>query len=300
LAPALTNSREPREAPSPIALSGLAGKVEDFGGVAKLMKIAITGKGGVGKTTLTGLLAYTFAERGFQVLAIDADPSPCLGAALGFPPEMKEHLTPIAEMEALIYERTGAQPGTYGGYFKLNPRVDDLPDRFSALHRGIRLLELGAVEMGGAGCICPESAILRALVTHILLRRDEVVLLDMYAGVEHLGRATADSVEAMVIVVEPTARSLATAEQIKELAEDLKLPNLFLVGNRVIGEADEAFVRSNSPGLPVVGFLPEDARVRQADRQGQAVYDLAPELAQKAAEIIDTVQGRVQSGQPSG
>jgi CO dehydrogenase maturation factor len=117
-------------------------------------------------------------------------------------------------MDELIYERTGAEPGTTGGYFKLNPRVDDIPDRFSAVYRGIRLLELGAVELGGAGCICPESAMLRSLITHILLRRDEMVLLDMYAGVEHLGRATADAVDAMLIVVEPTARSLATAAQI--------------------------------------------------------------------------------------
>ena len=152
------------------------------------MKIAVTGKGGVGKTTLTSLLAYTLADQNYQVLAIDADPSPCLGAALGFPEELLVDLTPIARMDELIYERTGAKPGTTGGYFKLNPRVDDLPDRFSAVHRGIRMLELGSVKLGGAGCICPESAMLRSLVTHILLRRDEVVLLDMYAGVEHLGR----------------------------------------------------------------------------------------------------------------
>jgi CO dehydrogenase maturation factor len=254
------------------------------------MKIAISGKGGVGKTTLTSLLAYTYADQGYHVLAIDADPSPCLGAALGFPPEVREQLNPIAEMEELIYARTGAQPGTYGGYFKLNPRVDDLPDRFSAVHRDIHLLELGAVEMGGSGCICPESAILRALVTHILLRRDEAVLLDMYAGVEHLGRATADAVDAMLIVVEPTARSLGTAGQIKDLAKDIKLPRLYLVGNRVLDGADEEFIRANAPGLPVIGFLPEDPRVRKADRQGAALFDLAPDLAARAGEIIKRVE----------
>ncbi|MEW6567850.1 MAG: carbon monoxide dehydrogenase accessory protein CooC [Chloroflexota bacterium] len=254
------------------------------------MKIAVTGKGGVGKTTLTSLLAYSFADLGYRVMAIDADPSPCLGAALGFPPQLLRGLTPIAEMGDLIHERTGAQPGTVGAYFKLNPHVEDLPDRFSAVHRGIRLLELGAVKMGGAGCICPESAVLRTLVTHILLRRDELVLLDMYAGVEHLGRATADAVDAMLIVVEPTARSLATAAQIKALAEDLKLTRLHLVGSKVSGEADRAFILEHAPDLPVLGFLPADPRVQQADRKGTALFDMAPELASAAREIAQALQ----------
>jgi len=255
------------------------------------MKIAITGKGGVGKTTLTSLLAYTYTDMGFHVLAIDADPSPCLGASLGFPEELLNQLTPIARLDELIYERTGAQPGATGGFFKLNPRVDDLPARFSALHRGVRLLELGAVELGGSGCICPESALLRALTTHILLRRDEVVLMDMYAGVEHLGRATADAVDAMLIVVEPTARSLATAAQIKSLAEDLKLSRLYLVGSKVRDQDDRSFIEERSPSLPVVGHLPDDPRGRQADRQGVAAFDLAPELTQAAresAQALDT------------
>jgi CO dehydrogenase maturation factor len=253
------------------------------------VKLAITGKGGVGKTTLTSLLAFAYADRGFHVLAIDADPSPCLGAALGFPPDLLAGLRPISEMEALIYERTGAQPGSIGGYFKLNPRVDDLPDRFSAVHRGIRLLELGAVEMGGSGCICPESAVLRTLVTHILLRRNELVLLDMYAGVEHLGRATADAVDAMLVVVEPTARSLGTAAQIKALAGDLKLARLYLVGSKVQNKDDERFIAERSPGLPVIGFLPDDPHVREADRSGASAYDVAPKLAQAARRIIDAL-----------
>lgn len=254
------------------------------------MKIAVTGKGGVGKTTLTSLLAYTYADQNYQVLAIDADPSPCLGAALGFPEELLVELTPIARMDELIYERTGAKPGTTGGYFKLNPRVDDLPDRFSAVHRGIKMLELGSVKLGGAGCICPESAMLRSLVTHILLRRDEVVLLDMYAGVEHLGRATADAVDAMLVVVEPTARSLGTAKQIMDLANDLKMKHLFLVGSKIQGEEDLQFIRNNSPGLDVLGSLADDPRVRQADREGLSAYDLSPELAASAKEIIEKLE----------
>ena len=254
------------------------------------MKIAVTGKGGVGKTTLSSLLAYSYADLGFRVLAIDADPSPCLGAALGFPGEMLAELTPIARMDELIYERTGAQPGTTGGFFKLNPQVDDLPDRFSLLHEGIRLLELGSVELGGAGCICPESALLKSLITHILLRRDEVVLLDMYAGVEHLGRATADAVDAMLVVVEPTIRSLGTAEQIKALAEDINIKNLFLVGCKVQGEDDLRFIREKSPGLELLGSLPDDPLVRQADRDGVAVYHLSPPLASAGKQIVEKLE----------
>lgn len=250
------------------------------------MKIAVTGKGGVGKTTLSSLMAYTFAAQGYQVLAIDADPSPCLADALGFPKELVKSLTPIAEMDELIAERTGAQPGTFGGMFKMNPRVDDIPDRFSVVHRGIKLLELGAVEQGGSGCICAESVLLRQLVSQILLQRNEVVLLDMYAGVEHLGRSTADAVDAMLIVAEPTARSLGTAAQIRQLASDLRLQNLYLVGNKVQGEADREFIRANSPGLPVLGFLSADKAVLDADREGKPVYDLAPTLVAETQAII--------------
>ena len=226
------------------------------------MKFAITGKGGVGKTTVASLLSYAFKEEGFQVFAIDAHPSPCLGAALGFPGSLLAELSPIAQMEALIYERTGAQPGTTGGFFKLNPRVDDLPDRFAVEHRGIRLLELGAVEMGGSGCICPESALLKSLITHLLLRRDEVIILDMYAGVEHLGRATANAVDAMLVVVEPTARSLGTADQIRKLAMDLKMEKIYLIGSKVEGEEDRSFIEQGSPGLEVLAHFPVNSAVR--------------------------------------
>jgi CO dehydrogenase maturation factor len=254
------------------------------------MKLAITGKGGVGKTTLTSLLAYHYVSHGGTVLAIDADPSPCLGAALGFSPEALKGLKPISEMEELIYERTGAQPGTTGGYFKINPRVDDIPDRFAVSYRGIKLLELGAVETGGSGCICPESVMLKQLVSHILLRRGEVVLLDMYAGVEHLGRATVDFVDAMIIVVEPTRRSLGTAAQIKKLAEDIGVRRFLLVGNKVGDESEIAFLKAETPGIPLLGTLPADPAVLEADRLGAAVYDHIPAFRQAAREMSQKLE----------
>jgi len=253
------------------------------------MKLAITGKGGVGKTTLTALLAQAYADMGRQVLAVDADPSPCLAGALGFPPELRAQLHPIAEMDALIEERTGAKPGTVGGFFTLNPRVDDIPERFSVLHRGVRLLEMGSVELGGSGCICPEAAMLKTLFTHLLFRKDEMLLLDMYAGVEHLGRATVDFVDAMLVVVEPTRRSLGTAVQIKKLANDIGLMRLYLVGNKVRNEDEVRFLENETPGLPLLGYLPADLKVQEADRLGVPVYDYVDSLKLSTEQIIKMV-----------
>ncbi|HVO71961.1 MAG TPA: ArsA-related P-loop ATPase [Aggregatilineaceae bacterium] len=254
------------------------------------MKLAISGKGGVGKTTLAALLAQVYADTGRDVLAVDADPAPCLAGALGFPRDLRARLHPIAEMDALIEERTGAKPGTVGGFFTLNPRVDDLPERFSVTHRGVRLLEMGSVDVGGSGCICPESAMLKTLFTHLLFRKDDVLILDMYAGVEHLGRATVDFVDALVIVVEPTRRSLGTAAQIKKLAADIGLTRLWLVGNKVRDDEEAAFLAAETPGIPLLGTLPADLAVQEADRLGVAVYDYVPALRQAAEEMARSLE----------
>ena len=253
------------------------------------MKLAITGKGGVGKTTLTALLAQSYADMGRQVLAVDADPSPCLAGALGFPDELRDELKPIAEMDALIEERTGAKPGTVGGFFTINPRVDDIPERFSVTHRGVRLLEMGSVELGGSGCICPEAAMLKTLFTHLLFRQDEILLLDMYAGVEHLGRATVDFVDAMLVVVEPTRRSLGTAKQIKKLANDIGLQRLYLVGNKVRNDDEAKFLEKETPDIPLIGFLPADLKVQEADRLGTPVYDHVESLKLAADQIKEKI-----------
>jgi CO dehydrogenase maturation factor len=187
-------------------------------------------------------------------------------------------------MDALIEERTGAKPGTIGGFFTLNPQVSDIPERFSVVYKGVRLLEMGSVDLGGSGCICPEAAMLKTLFTHLLFRKDDVLILDMYAGVEHLGRATVDFVDAMLIVVEPTRRSLGTASQIKQLA-NYRSTRLWLVGNKVRNEEEIEFLKNESPGLPLLGMLPVDLSVQEADRLGLPVYDHVPAL-RLAAELM--------------
>ncbi len=260
------------------------------------MKIAISGKGGVGKTTLNALLARTYADRGREVLVVDSDPSPSLASALAFPEELLAGLRPIAEMEALIEERTGAKPGAAGGFFTLNPRVDDLPERFSVVHDGIRLLEMGSVETGGSGCICPESAMLKTLFTHLLFRKDDVLIMDMYAGVEHLGRATVDFVDTMLVVAEPTRRSLATARQIEKLARDIGLTRLWLVGNRIRSDEDLAFLEKEAGDLPLLGHLPDDPGVIEADRRGSSVYALVPSMREAAGRIADRLDELEKAG----
>ena len=259
------------------------------------MKLAISGKGGVGKTTLTALLTQVYADAGRDVLAVDADPAPCLAGALGVPDELRQQLKPVSEMEDLIYERTGAKPGTTGGFFTINPRVDDIPDRFSVKHRNVRLLEMGAVDIGGSGCICPESALLKTLATHLLFRKDDVLILDMYAGVEHLGRATVDFVDAMLVVVEPTRRSLGTAAQIKKLANDIGLTRLWMIGNKVRNDDEAAFLQAETPELPVLGVLPADLAVQEADRLGVAVYDHVPALRQAAEQMAQSLESELQA-----
>ena len=261
--------------------------------MTQLNKIAVSGKGGVGKTTLAALMAHIYAEhdphKRRDVIAIDADPAGGLAEALGFPPDLVAQVTPVAEMEDLIYERTGAKPGTSGGFFSLNPRVDDIPDRFSVSHRGIRFLRLGAIESGGSGCICPESALLRALVTHLLLYRDEMMILDMEAGVEHLGRATAQAVDAFLVVIEPGRRSLQTAERVRQLAGDIGISRVYAVGNKVRSESDWAFLQAES-SVPLLGYLSANPELTEADMQGTGVFDAAPRSVEEARAIVAALE----------
>lgn len=238
------------------------------------MKIAVSGKGGVGKTTFSSFLIKALAESGKKVLAIDADPDANLAQALGV--EKDAEITPISEMKEIIEERTEAKTGTMGSFFKLNPKVDDLPEKLSIQLDNIKLMVLGGVKTGGSGCICPESTMLKALVRHIVLARDEAVVLDMEAGLEHLGRGTAMAVDRLIVVVEPGRRSVETAHHILQLAGDIGIKKLSFVGNKIRSEKDKEFFSKNMPDFDFLGYIPFAGEIIEADLEGRPPFEKDP------------------------
>ncbi len=249
------------------------------------MKFAVSGKGGVGKTTFAAFLIKALADAGKRVLAIDADPDANLAQALGI--KESSTIVPIADMKDLIEERTGSKPGTIGGFFSLNPKVDDLPDRLAIKIDNIRLMVMGGVKKGGSGCICPESALLKQLVRHIVISRDEAVVMDMEAGLEHLGRGTAMFVNKLIVVVEPGRRSIETAFQIKRLASDLGIKNIALVGNKIRNQEDERFIREALNDFEFLCFMPFKEEIIEADLKGVAVFE-------KDKETLETIKNIIQ------
>ncbi len=251
------------------------------------LKLAVGGKGGVGKTTVTSLIARAIAalNKETNVIAIDADPVANLAAGLGI--DESKPITPISELSDLIAERTGAKPGTMGGFFTLNPKVDDIPDRFSIEKDGVKLLVMGTVQQGGSGCICPESTILKALMNHLVLARNEVVVMDMEAGVEHLGRATSGSVDALIVIVNPGKRSRVAADKIRKLGQDIGIKNIVVVGNRVKSDADKQLIRDSMPGYEILGFIPEMDEIVLADRNGTRPFDDITQMPDELKEITE-------------
>ena len=249
------------------------------------LKLAIGGKGGVGKTTITSLIARSIAalNKETKVIAIDADPVANLAAGLGIDESIP--ITPISELSDLIAERTGATPGTMGGFFTLNPKVDDIPDRFSIEKDGVKLLVMGTVQQGGSGCICPESTILKALMNHLVLARNEVVVMDMEAGVEHLGRATSGSVDALIVIVNPGKRSRVAADKIRKLGHDIGIKNIVVLGNRVKSEEDKQLIRSSMPDYEILGFIPEMDEIISSDRDGTRPFDDITQIPEELIEV---------------
>jgi CO dehydrogenase maturation factor len=249
------------------------------------MKLAITGKGGVGKTTLASLLTWIYSTEGNKVIAIDANPDANLAAALGISADESSRITPIAELQELIQERTGAKPSSFGTFFKLNPKVDDIPERFSIQKNGIKLLVMGTVKKGGSGCLCPEGALLKSLVSHLVLNRSEVVIMDMDAGVENLGRGTAKGVDAFIIVVELGQRSFQTARAVQRLAKDLGVKKCYIVGSKTHDDDERQFITDNLSDFEVLGFINFHPEVAEADRLGKSVFETAPAAVTEAKNI---------------
>lgn len=251
------------------------------------MKIAITGKGGVGKTTFSSMLSRMFAEDGYRVVAVDADPDANLALALGFPRDVYDSIVPISEMKKLVSERTAAETGTFNKMFKLNPKVDDIPENFCKEHNGVRLLTLGTVDSGGSGCVCPEHVLLKRLCSHLILQNKDVVVMDMEAGIEHLGRGTASGVDAFVVVVEPGERSLQTYRKVKKLSNDIGVEKVFVVGNKVRNKEDEEFIISNLEDGESLGFIYYNQDVINSDRSNQSPYDTSNETKNQVKFIKD-------------
>ncbi len=244
------------------------------------MKIAFCGKGGVGKSTIAALLCGALLDAGYEVLAIDADPSPHLGRLLGF--SETERLTPLSEMRELLAERAQKQ----GPYYTLNPRIEDLPERFMLTRDGLRLMVLGAIREAGGGCACPEQTVLRRLLSFLILQAREAVVVDMEAGVEHFGRSTVVPMDFILVVTQPYRGSLETTRQILRLARDLHLEKVVVVGNAVRGPEDERYLASFLGVEPVLSF-PEDPEILRAEREGRSLLGLESPSMERARELVE-------------
>lgn len=242
------------------------------------MKIAVTGKGGVGKTTFVSILAGLFAREGRDVLAVDADPDSNLGLALGFSEAELDAITPVSAMTDLVSERTGAAKDGFGRFFRMNPQVSDIPDRFAREKDGVRLLVMGTVRTGGGGCVCPEHVMLKRIISHLVTSGGGIVIMDMEAGLEHLGRGTAGMVDFFIVVAEPGARSIQTYRRIKKLAGDLGVEKVYVAGNKVRSEEDREFIRARVDEGDLLGFVPYSDAVAEADKGGRPPFEAGEDV----------------------
>ena len=250
------------------------------------MKLAITGKGGTGKSTIAGILTHYYKNDGYKVLAVDADPDANLASAIGIPAEKASSIIPISEQRKLIKERTGANPGQFGQLFKMNPTVHDIPDEFCIDYQGIKLLVMGAIRKGGSGCACPENVLLRSLLSEIILNRDEVIIVDMEAGIEHLGRATARSIDKMIIIVEPGSRSISTAKTIMRMAKEIAIQSLVIVGNKLQDEKQKEWISKKFSQDQILGMISYHEIIRDADLLQQPLIELLDEKLKREFEKI--------------
>ena len=257
------------------------------------LKLAVSGKGGGGKTTISALMARALYKAGRSVLAIDADPNATLLACMGHVPPVP--VPPLVELKGLIAERTGVQPGASGGLFKINPRVEDIPAKYAVDVDGIKVLVAGAIKNAGAGCYCPENAFVRALVSHVLLDHQNVLILDMEAGIEHLSRGTVEDVDRLLIVVEPSRASIETAHRINKLACQLGLYHISVIGNKIQADAEKDFLREALAEIEFAGFVPFDQRLQQAELAGRPAAGASPAVDEAMARIVRRLEENTHS-----
>ena len=255
------------------------------------MKIAISGKGGVGKTTLAACLAKYYVSKGFKVIAVDADPDANLATALGLSWQEASKIVPLVEMKALIEERTGAKSGEYGSYFKLNPKVDDIPQEFGVDAGGVRLLVAGTIKAGGSGCYCPENVLLKRLFKHLVVDRDEIIILDMEAGIEHLGRGTTGSMDLLIVVIEPGMRSIQTARSVKKMADEIGIKSVNIVLNKARSEDETSLIKGSLMDFTVLGSLPYSEKVRLSDLQNISPCDYDDTFKKAIEDIAMSIAG---------
>ncbi|MCK8827366.1 AAA family ATPase [Natroniella acetigena] len=216
------------------------------------MKIAISGKGGVGKTTITATLSKMFSQNDYHIFAVDADPDANLATTLGIPEEEVEKLKPLAELEEVIEEKNAGG----GAFISLTPDVDDILDDYAYNLNNIKFLRMGEIKQGGAGCYCKENSFLRSIVESLLTNKEEVVILDMGAGIEHLSRGTAQAVDLLIIVIEGSQVSIETAQTVKKMAVELGIPAVKIIANKVFGQEAEELIRDNFSAEELLGFIP--------------------------------------------
>ncbi|MBN2439893.1 MAG: AAA family ATPase [Spirochaetales bacterium] len=252
------------------------------------MKIAVAGKGGVGKSTIVALIARVLRESGKQVIIIDADPDMNQASLIGVPPEST--ITPISELKELIAERTNTTVGQPAPFFTMNPKVSDIPKDYSITVNGITLLTMGTIKQGGAGCACPENAFIKNLIAHLVISRDEWVILDMEAGIEHLGRGTSLGVDILIIIVEPSKTSIATAHRIKKLALDIGIKQIKVIGNKIENQTDKKVITDHLPEFSFLGFLDSCEDIKKISSFGMSVFSASQDTLTDIRALIKSLE----------